>query len=72
MEDIVRARRAYRRQIVQALGRDGHCDCFCELLVDGRWLVMRGIHEVAVVNDYQAAITLAEALARGDEFKESK
>jgi hypothetical protein len=68
----VRARRAYRRQIVHRFGRDGHSDCFAELLSDGGWLVSRGNSEVCVVNDYQAALTLAERLARGEKYQEAK
>jgi hypothetical protein len=68
----MRSRRAYRRQIVQRYGNGGRQDCFAELLNDGRWLVSQGIHEVTVCNTYEAAVALAEKLARGEEHTEAK
>ena len=35
-------------------------------------MVVRGNSEVCVVNDYQAAVTLAERLARGEKYQEAK
>jgi endogenous inhibitor of DNA gyrase (YacG/DUF329 family) len=53
-----------KRQIVHCFGRDGHLDTFAELLVDGRWLISRGIHEVTVVNDGRARVRRAAGQGR--------